>query len=502
MNDKYEAFLKYQKRLAAYGAAFALFGWDQETLSPKGATEKTAELEGVLSGEIYAISTDPEYKALVKDLLNDETLSEDEHELIRKTEKEIRMTDAVPKELIERETVLNLKCVAAWLEAKQKNDFSIFLPLLSEMIELKKQIAAFQNEDGRALYDVLLDAYEEGFTMEKLDPFFALLRREIVPLLKKAKAGNDRIRTDFLTRRFSVSKQKKFNRMIAEYVGLDLNRAVIGETEHPFTNALHMDDVRITTKYRPNMVSDTLFSTIHESGHAIFEQGHDERYAFVPASSISTGLHESQSRLYENMIGRSEAFWTPLYPKLVRAFPEQLGDVTLTEWIRAINRADATLIRTEADELSYCLHIMVRYEVEKKIFNENYPVSELPKLWNCLYREYLGIEVPDDRQGILQDVHFASGLFGYFPSYAIGNAIAAELYEAMDRDIDVDRVLREGHPEKVKAWLHENVHVYGGVRPVERILKDATGHGFDPKYYVNYLKRKFKALYSEDAKVK
>ena len=176
MNDKYEAFLKYQKRLAAYGAAFALFGWDQETLSPKGATEKTAELEGVLSGEIYAISTDPEYKALVKDLLNDETLSEDEHELIRKTEKEIRMTDAVPKELIERETVLNSKCVAAWLEAKQKNDFLIFLPLLSEMIELKKQIAACQNEDGRTLYDVLLDAYEEGFTMEKLDPFFALLR--------------------------------------------------------------------------------------------------------------------------------------------------------------------------------------------------------------------------------------------------------------------------------------------------------------------------------------
>ena len=502
MNEKFESFLKHQKRLAAYNAAFALLGWDEETLAPSGATEKTAELEGVLSGEVYTLQTDPEYKALVKELMKDPALSEDERELIRKTEKEIRLTDAIPKELYGKEAVLTSKSMAAWQEAKKKNEYALFLPLLSEMIELKKEIAKCQNEDGRPLYDVLLDQYEEGFTMERLDAFFGLIRKEIVPLLKLAKNGNKRIRTDFLGRRFPVSKQKKFNRMIAEYVGLDLNRAVIGESEHPFTTGLHKDDVRITTKYRPEMVADTRFSTIHESGHAIFEQGHDERYAFVPASSISMGLHESQSRMYENMIGRSEAFWTPLYPKLCRAFPAELGDVTLTEWIRAVNRADATLIRTEADELSYCLHIMVRYEVEKKIFNENYPAEDLPKLWAELYREYLGVDVPDDRQGILQDVHYAGGMFGYFPSYAIGNAIAAQLYQAMDREINVKKVLREGHPEKVKDWLHDRVHVYGGLRTVDRILKDATGEAFDPKHYVKYLKQKFKALYKTDAPVK
>ena len=342
---------------------------------------------------------------------------------------------------------------------------------------------------------MLLDQFEEGFFSETLDGFFTLLRKEIVPLLKRAEAGNSKIRTDFLRRSYDIEKQKEFNRFLAEYVGYDLNRGLIMESVHPFTDGLHMDNVRITTAYDEHAPESAIFSTIHESGHAIFEQGKDRAFELVPLS-ISMGLHESQSRMYENMIGRSEAFWKPIYPRLQALFPENLSDVTLSEWIRAINRAEASLIRTESDELTYCLHIMVRYEAEKKLFNEGVPAEDLPKFWNALYKEYLGIEPPDDRQGVLQDVHWSQGALGYFPSYAIGNAVAAQLYHTMDKEIGVEALLSNGEPLKIRDWLHDHVHVYGGLKPVQTILKDVIGEAFDPKYYVEYLKEKFTKLYA------
>ena len=495
MNALYEKFLSYQERIAAFNMAFILLDWDQNTLAPKGASEKTSHLLGVLSEEFYRLATDPEYLSTVEALSKDETLAPDERELIRRTLKDQRQMAALPSELYSRIAVANSRSVRAWEEAKKTNDFAHFAPFLKESISLTKEAASYQNLEKLPIYDFLLDQYEEGFTTEKLDAFFGMLRERIVPLLKRCEAKNGEIRTDFMKKSYPVEKQREFNIELAKYIGFDMDRGVIAEYMHPFTTNLHKDDVRITTDYDEFAFDSAIFSTIHEGGHAMFEQDRVEKYAYVPASGFSMGLHESQSRLNENMMGRSLAFWKPLYPKLQALFPENLSDVSLGEFYRAINRPEASLIRCDADELSYCLHIMIRYEMEKKIFLENAPVEALPKLWNDLYREYLGVEVPDDAHGILQDVHWSQGSFGYFPSYAIGNAIAAQIYHTMGKDFDIDAALESGNANAIHEWLSAHIHKYGGILSVNDLLKQATGEDFNPRYFTDYLEDKYTKLY-------
>ena len=495
MNALYEEFLGYQKRQAAFNAAFTLLGWDEETLQPKGANEFSAEIMGILSGEYYTLTTDPHYMEIVDTLSKDETLSPEEKELIRREKKGIEQMAVIPKDEYAAYSELLSRSTSIWQKAKRTNDFASFAPTLKEVFDTVKKLTVYQNKNNWPLYDVVLDQYEEGFLMKELDEFFGMLRTEIVPLLKEAEKKNDQIRTDFLRRSYDVEKQREFNRFLAEYVGFDLNRGVISVSEHPFTTELHKNDVRITTAYFENMPESAIFSTIHESGHAMFEQDRPDELAFVPVSGYSMGIHESQSRLNENMIGRSLSFWKPIYGKLQETFPEQLSDVTLNEWVKAINKPQASLIRTESDELTYCLHIMIRYEIEKKVFMEDYPIDKLPELWNQMYKEYLGVDVPTDTEGLLQDIHWSQGSIGYFPTYALGNAIAAQIYRVMDKEIGVDACLLAGQPEKIHEWLKDNVHVYAGTMKVQDLLLKVTGETFNPKYYVDYLKDKFTKLY-------
>lgn len=299
-----------------------------------------------------------------------------------------------------------------------------------------------------------------------------------------------------MNQQYDIAKQKEFNHFLAEYIGFDFNRGVTADSEHPFTTELHNHDVRFTNHYYEHNLENAIFSTVHEGGHGIYEQGISDEISETPlGSGASMGMHESQSRFYENIIGRSKAFWEPIYGKLVETFPEHLSDIPLDQFVQAVNHVEPSLIRTEADELTYCLHIMIRYELEKLIFEGKAEVADLPELWNKLYEEYLGVTPSNDAEGVLQDVHWSMGSFGYFPSYALGNAIAAQIYHKLQQELDFEGTLKKGDLSEIKAYLGKHVHQYGQLKNTDEMLTETTGEPFNADYYVAYLKEKFTRLY-------
>ena len=299
--------------------------------------------------------------------------------------------EKIPPQEYQEYSVLSAQAGSIWAEAKQKSDYALFAPCLEKMIDYNRRFAGYRAKEGQKLYDVLLDDYEEGMDMEKLDAFFGKVKAEIVPLLKKITQKGALTDKSFMNQQYDIAKQKEFNHFLAEYIGFDFNRGVTADSEHPFTTELHNHDVRFTNHYYEHNLENAIFSTVHEGGHGIYEQGISDEISETPlGSGASMGMHESQSRFYENIIGRSKAFWEPIYGKLVETFQEQLSDIPLDQFVQAVNHVEPSLIRTEADELTYCLHIMIRYELEKMIFEGKAEVADLPELWNKLYEEYLG----------------------------------------------------------------------------------------------------------------
>jgi len=494
MSQIFDQLIPYLEKHMAFTTALALLDWDDATLAPKEAGEYTAKAIGVLSEEDFVCLCNPQVKELLEKLDGDHSLSETEQVIYRKLLKKFRKMESIPKEEKRAYAQLKSKSQKVWQQAKKENDFSLFAPYLKEIITYCKKFADYGAKEGQKRYDVLLDDYEEGFSMETLDSFFAQLKEEIIPLLKKIQK-QPQIDDHFLYQNYDVEKQKKFNHFLAEYIGFDFQRGVIAESEHPFTTAWHNHDVRITTHYYEENLSSAIFSTIHEGGHALYEQGVDDRFTQTLLGDISCGMHESQSRFMENFIGRSKAFWIPIYGKLVETFPKQLSEISLDHFIQAVNRVRADEIRTEADELTYCLHIMVRYELEKKMIEEEVEVEELPTLWKEKYQEYLGIEPENDTKGILQDIHWAMGEIGYFPSYALGNAFAAQIYHKLREEMNVEEELSKGNVKAVREFLYYHVHRYGGFKNAQEILQETTKETFRPDYFIDYLKEKYQALY-------
>ena len=501
MNKDFEALKPYLDKYMAMNTAMALFEWDAETLAPKAAVNQTAKILGVIAGEAYNSIMNDEVKQVVYKLSEevkegvDNGLTEVEKGIVKELKKNYEYLEKIPEKEYQEYSELQALGASRWAEAKNADDFGKFLPTLKSLIEYTKKFAGYREKAGEKLYDVLLNDFEEGFNQEILDKFFDKLKETIVPLLKKIKA-KPQVEYDFLFKSYPVEKQKEFSKFVSEYLGFDMERGVIAESEHPFTNNLHNKDVRITNHFYDNNLESAIFSIIHETGHGIYEMNIPDELTQTPVGGGSSmGLHESQSRFCENIIGRSKAFWEPIYTKLVEAFPEQLNDVNIDKFITAINRAEAGLIRTEADELTYSLHILVRYEIEKKIFNEDYPIEKLPELWDDLYEEYLGVRPTSYKDGILQDIHWAGGSFGYFSSYALGNAIGAQLYHQMKKEMDFDGLLRKGEISKIIGWLKEKVHKYGKLKNTNEILLLATGEEFNADYYVEYLTEKFAREY-------
>ncbi len=496
LEEKVIALKEHQKKLKAYNHASSLLFYDASTSMPPGAAQSMSDTMGVISGEIYSLTVNPTFQTLLHDLYAQrEMLDFQTRREVEELHLEQEKMKEVPKEeVIAMEEAQNLANYN-WETAKKTNDFSVFAPHLEKLIAMKKRYATYINPGGD-VYDTLLNEFERGMTKAQMDPFFDALRKNLVPLIKVVgeAAQPD---TSFLAGPFDIAAQKALSDYVMDVMGIDKNRCILRETEHPFTIEFSKDDVRITTKYLEDDLTSNLFSVVHESGHGMYELSVDDALRFsVLGAGATTAIHESQSRLWENYIGRSLPFCKLIFPKVKELFPMQMEGVTAEDFYRAVNVAKPSLIRTDADELTYALHVMVRYELEKRIFAEELSVSDLPAEWNRLYKEYLGIDVPDDARGVLQDAHWAGGAFGYFPSYALGTAYSAQIYEAMRTAVDVDACCEKGDFAPVRQWLTEKIYRHGMLYTAEELIEMTCGAAFDPACYVTYLERKFSTLYA------
>lgn len=489
-------FKEIQKKMAAYNHAMGLLYYDSVTTAPSGASETLGATLGVLSEESYKLSVNDELKALLAQLVAaDELDLQTRREAEEMYEEQQKMARVPMQEYVAYQVALN-EAQHVWHQAKAANDYASFAPHLEKLIAFQKKMARYYRPDAENLYDVLLNEYEKGLTTATLDDYFARLKAAIVPLLHRVATEGKAPRTDFVTRNWPVAQQRQLSAELMRLLCVDAAHCAIGETEHPFTTGFSKKDVRITTHYYEHDILSSLYSVVHESGHALYELNTaEELIGSTLARGTSMGVHESQSRFFENIIGRSRGFCDLVWQRLCRLFPQQTADVSAEEFYRAANRAQASLIRTEADELTYSLHIMVRYELEKKIFADELTVDQLPAAWNRLYKEYLGVEVPDDTHGVLQDSHWGGGMFGYFPSYSIGSAYAAQIYAAMQRDLDVPALVAAGDLAPVVAWLTQRVYRHGAVITPAQVLQNCCGQAFDPQYYIDYLTEKFTTLY-------
>ncbi|MDD6052158.1 MAG: carboxypeptidase M32 [Clostridiales bacterium] len=479
----------------AYDHAMGVLSLDGDTAAPSGSARGRAETMGYLSGVAYKLLINDEVKEALDTILDHK--AEVTPEQFRQAELFKESYDdsvRIPVEEYMAYSTLVTTANAVWHEAKEKDDYPAFAPYLEKIITYNRKFAAYKDASKPA-YDVLLDGYEKGSSTATLDPFFDLLRVRLAPVIK-AVAEKPAPDTSFLHQEYPILTQRVFSDQLMRMMGIPRDRCSIAETEHPFTNSFNKWDVRITTNYCPTDVADSMYSVIHEGGHAIYDLGTADEYQFTNlAGGASMGIHESQSRFYENIIGRSQAFCRALLPVMQQLFPTQMEGVTAEQLYRAVNKAQPSLIRTMADELTYPMHIAIRYEMEKRMISGDVNVNELPAMWNALYKEYLGVTVPCNRDGILQDVHWAGGMIGYFPSYALGSAYGVQMLSAMEKDFDPWPDVEKGNLSRVTAWLGEKIHRHGCFLTPSQVLRNAIGTDFDPACYVDYLTEKFTGLY-------
>ena len=495
VKEALETLRTLEEKQWALSHAMNMIVYDAATAAPKNSAEGRGKTLGILSAYMYELIAAPENKEMLAYLrTHKEELSEEEKRRTEQTEKAYLQISRIPQEEYTEYEILLNDAAAVWEKAKNENDFPAFAPYLEKIVAFNRKFAGYYNP-SLPTYDALLNEYEEGMTMDVLDVFFEKLRTAIVPLLEKIRKAKP-ISDDFLHRFYPAEKQKQCAEYLMEVLQIDRGYCGLAESEHPFTDNFNNKDVRITTHFYENNLTSALYSVIHEGGHAIYELACDDKYNQTAiAGGVSMGIHESQSRFFENIIGRSEAFIHAVYPKIKEFFPEQLADVTEEDFYKAVNRAEPSLIRTEADELTYCLHIMIRYELEKQLISGELSVSELPEKWNRLYLEYLGVEVPNDTMGCLQDTHWSGGSFGYFPSYALGSAYGAQMLHFMKKDLpNMEEKILSGDLSDVKRWLSEKIHCHASLYQPSVLFEKACG-AFDPSYYVDYLTEKFTKLY-------
>ena len=480
---------------AAYSHAMGALSLDAATAAPLGAADSRGKTMAVLSKVVYDLAASDDTRELLAYLTAHADELDDQH----RRQVEIRKRDCeqltrIPQEEYIAFNVLLNKAEGIWRVAKQENDFAAFAPILEQIVAYNRKFAGYYDA-AKLPYDALLNEYEEGLTMETLDGFFAELRQVIVPLVR-AIGEKPAPNTDFLNQSFPIEGQKKLAKYLMDTIGLDPNVCVLTESEHPFTLGFNTSDVRITTHYHEFNPTFAVFSTIHEGGHALYDLGVNPAYdGTCLGGGASMGIHESQSRFYENIIGRSPEFIDLIFPKMQEIFPEQLKGVTAYDLYRAVNKAEPSLIRTESDELTYALHIMVRYEVEKQLMDGTLAVMDVPAEWNRLYKEYLGVDVPSDTLGCLQDSHWSGGSIGYFPSYALGSAYGAQMKHVMESQLGpISAYIAKGDISAITAWLREHIHRFGNMKKPAVLFEDACGK-FDPKYFAEYLTGKYSKIY-------
>ncbi|WP_077616776.1 carboxypeptidase M32 [Caenibacillus caldisaponilyticus] len=498
IQDIEKGFFNLIKTMKNYEEAIGVLGWDLRTGAPKKGAEQRSEVIGTLAQHVFNLSTSDEMKHYL-DALSDPSVQDQLSDITKRSveecRKEYERNVKIPQEEYREYVVLRANAETVWQEAKKKSDFSLLRPYLEKLVDFTHRMVEYWGHHENK-YNALLDLYEPGVTVDVLDRVFGQLKESIVPLVKEIEAAEPP-EESFLYGYFPKDKQRDFSVYILKEIGYDFDAGRLDETEHPFETALNPGDVRVTTKYNENDFQVAIFGTMHEGGHALYEQNISPDLIGTPlCGGTSMGMHESQSLFFENFVGRSRAFWEHYYEPF-KTFAGGLFDgVDLDAFYRAINVARPSLIRIEADELTYPLHIMVRYEIEKGLFNGDLKVKDLPGVWNEQMEKYLGIRPKEDREGVLQDIHWSGGDFGYFPSYALGYLYAAQLKHAMLKDVpDFDDHLRRGHIAPIREWLTEHVHRFGGLKKPMDILREATGETLNAQYLIDYLTNKYREVY-------
>ncbi|ADL49852.1 carboxypeptidase M32 [Clostridium cellulovorans] len=496
MNKSLNDFKDHLKKIEYLKSTIALLHWDLVVKAPEKSVDYRSDMLGYLSSEEYKLTTGEAMKGFLDVFSTSKDNDDIINAMIRTAKKNYDRVRKIPEDMYKAYTIDASKSTNAWEEAKEKNDFSIFYPHLVKMVEYKRNFSKYFGYKDN-IYDALLDEYEPNATVKDIDKYFSELKEGIIDILRRVEKSKVNINDDFLKTFFAKEDQKKFTEFILDKMGYDyVSAGRIDESIHPFTTNFGNKDVRITNHYHENDFVSAVFSAIHEGGHAIYEQNiSDDLIGTGLAMGVSMGIHESQSRFYENIIGRSKGFWKFFFPEAKKRFP-QFKNVSFDDFYRAINKVQCSLIRIEADELTYSLHIIIRYEIEKMLINGEIEVKDLPSVWNDKYEEYLGVRPDNDAVGVLQDVHWSDGSFGYFPSYALGNIYGAQLLIKIEKEIDdMYAKIEQGELSEIKSWLKENIHKYGAIYEPRILLEKITGERLKPKYFLDYLRKKYEEIY-------
>ena len=496
--DAYEELLERLKDIDLVNQIGGLLGWDQEVLMPPKAAKLRAEQLSWVSKTGHEKLTHPRIGELLNILEREENLNEIQKGNVRLTRDSYNKATKLPTEFVAEMAKHKSKSQISWTEARAKNDFSLFRDDLVKMVEMSRKKADYLGFQ-EVRYDALLDLYESGLTVSKVDPLFAELRNNVAPLVKKVIENGKMPEMSWVHgNNWDQEGQEKLSQSISESIGFDFSAGRRDASTHPFCGGPNPDDVRWTTRYDESDPFGSLYGSMHETGHGLYEQGRPRDLDFQPAGSANgLGIHESQSRLWENQVGRSKEFCEWALPLWKKYFPKQMENVSAEDLWRSVNFVEPSLIRVEADEATYNLHIMIRYEIEKKLIAGEIEVDDLPDVWDDMYEEYLGIRAPNRTLGVLQDIHWSFGAFGYFPTYTLGNLYSAQLLTAARKNLpNHDEDMRAGNFTPLLQWMRENVHVRGSIVTPAELIEEATGHPPSPDDFVEYLREKVERLYN------
>ncbi len=499
MTTKYDELLEKVYEINDIEKANALLGWDRETNMPRAGITARVQQMTTLSRLSHTMFTADEMGELIEAAaveLEDAPYDSNEASLIRLLRRTYANARELPLAFVARVSEVGGHAHTAWAQAREDGDFEAFRPWLEQVVALGQEMAGYYGYSDE-MYDALLDKYEFDMKTAEVRETFAALKQELIPLREAIQERGSEVDDSFLHQPFDIAKQKQFARFIAPKVGYDFSRGHLGTVIHPFATSFGRDDARITTRWYPDFLNPFLFGTLHEAGHAIYEQGTHPDLARTPlARGTSLGIHESQSRMMENIVGRSRGFWQAYYLPLQSTFPEQLSDYSLEEFYRAINKVQPSYIRVEADELTYSFHIILRFELEQALMTGDLAVQDLPVAWNDKMNELLGVVPQNDSDGCLQDVHWTRPMFGYFPTYALGNLYSAQFYEAAVEQVpEIEVEMAEGKTDALLAWLGENIHQHGRKYTPRELVQRVTGHSLQHEPFMRYVTAKFSDIY-------
>ncbi len=497
--EAYKELVERSKEVQLIGSSASILHWDEQTNMPRAGALYRAEQSAYLAGLAHKKATDRKIGELLDTLENSPYMKDeysDEAVNIRETRYEYDKEVKIPQELVEEITRVTSIAQAIWVEARQENDFKKFLPHLEKIIKLNLQVADHLGFKKEA-YDALLDNYEPGATTEYVGKVFDGFRDELVDLVKAIADSPKKPNVSIIEQDFPVDRQKLFSQSAAAAIGYDFQTGRLDISPHPFTTGLGPKDTRITTRYNPNHLGQAFFGVMHEAGHGIYNQGLDEAHHGMPRGhSVSLGIHESQSRMWENLVGRCKPFWKHFYPRAQQMFPEKLSNIAFDDFYFAINDVRPSLIRVEADEVTYNLHIMLRFEMERAFLSGDLLAKDIPDAWNEKFSKYFGITPPNDADGCLQDIHWPAGYIGYFPTYTLGNLYAAQFFAKAKDDIkNLEEQFAVGNYSELFNWLRKNIHVLGKKYRARKLVEVVTGKPLSHKPAMDYLRLKFGELY-------